>query len=230
VFEQLFEEVVAQCLAVGLVRGDKLSVDGTPSSAVVGHVQTPVSSGDLALVAELLRSCGSQDTGTVRSCTEISAGTNRTSCAFLYSRTCGSPRCGRHSSAVGACRAGVTVAIRQIGAIARIGSDGLRLPALPLREASDHVLCGSRLLTQPSACRLHAHEDTAVVINQVDPAHCGAHIVTVVIGPNGSSRNRNKLDALEKLMARRSIACCDKSTRCASLGGTGEINRSVWPL
>ena len=29
VFEQLFEEVVAQCLAVGLVRGDKLSVDGT---------------------------------------------------------------------------------------------------------------------------------------------------------------------------------------------------------
>ncbi len=28
-FEQLFEEVVAQCLAVGLVRGDKLSVDGT---------------------------------------------------------------------------------------------------------------------------------------------------------------------------------------------------------
>src|ERR1700747_1981606 len=29
VFEQLFEEVVAQCCAVGLVRGDKLSVDGT---------------------------------------------------------------------------------------------------------------------------------------------------------------------------------------------------------
>jgi transposase len=29
VFEQLFEEVVAQCLAVGLVRGDKLSVDRT---------------------------------------------------------------------------------------------------------------------------------------------------------------------------------------------------------
>ena len=29
VFEQLFEEVVAQCLSVGLVRGDKLSVDGT---------------------------------------------------------------------------------------------------------------------------------------------------------------------------------------------------------
>jgi transposase len=29
VFEQLFEEVVVQCLAVGLVRGDKLSVDGT---------------------------------------------------------------------------------------------------------------------------------------------------------------------------------------------------------
>jgi transposase len=29
VFEQLFEEVVARCLAVGLVRGDKLSVDGT---------------------------------------------------------------------------------------------------------------------------------------------------------------------------------------------------------
>src|SRR5580704_16286023 len=29
VFEQLFEEVVAQCLAVGLVRGDQLSVDGT---------------------------------------------------------------------------------------------------------------------------------------------------------------------------------------------------------
>jgi transposase len=29
VFKQLFEEVVAQCLAVGLVRGDKLSVDGT---------------------------------------------------------------------------------------------------------------------------------------------------------------------------------------------------------
>ena len=28
-FEQLFEEVVAQCLAVGLVRGDQLSVDGT---------------------------------------------------------------------------------------------------------------------------------------------------------------------------------------------------------
>ena len=28
-FEQLFEEVVAQCCAVGLVRGDKLSVDGT---------------------------------------------------------------------------------------------------------------------------------------------------------------------------------------------------------
>src|SRR5271155_374248 len=29
VFEQLFEEVVAQCLSVGLVRGDQLSVDGT---------------------------------------------------------------------------------------------------------------------------------------------------------------------------------------------------------
>jgi hypothetical protein len=29
VFEQMFEEVVAQRLAVGLVRGDKLSVDGT---------------------------------------------------------------------------------------------------------------------------------------------------------------------------------------------------------
>ena len=29
VFEQLFEEVVAQCLAVGLVRGDQLSVNGT---------------------------------------------------------------------------------------------------------------------------------------------------------------------------------------------------------
>src|ERR1700746_2662610 len=29
VFEQLFEEVVAQCLAVGLVRGDQLAVDGT---------------------------------------------------------------------------------------------------------------------------------------------------------------------------------------------------------
>src|SRR5712672_307688 len=29
VFEQLFEEVVAQCLSVGLVRGDELSVDGT---------------------------------------------------------------------------------------------------------------------------------------------------------------------------------------------------------
>jgi transposase len=29
VFEQLFEEVVARGLAVGLVRGDKLSVDGT---------------------------------------------------------------------------------------------------------------------------------------------------------------------------------------------------------
>ena len=29
VFEQLFEEIVARCLAAGLVRGDKLSVDGT---------------------------------------------------------------------------------------------------------------------------------------------------------------------------------------------------------
>jgi DNA-binding transcriptional regulator YhcF (GntR family) len=28
-FEQLFERIVAQCLEVGLVRGDKLSVDGT---------------------------------------------------------------------------------------------------------------------------------------------------------------------------------------------------------
>jgi transposase len=28
-FEQLFEQVVAQCMAVGLVRGDQLSVDGT---------------------------------------------------------------------------------------------------------------------------------------------------------------------------------------------------------
>jgi len=28
-FEQLFEQVVAQCMAVGLVHGDKLSVDGT---------------------------------------------------------------------------------------------------------------------------------------------------------------------------------------------------------
>jgi transposase len=28
-FEQLFEEVVAQCLVVGLVRGNQLSVDGT---------------------------------------------------------------------------------------------------------------------------------------------------------------------------------------------------------
>jgi transposase len=31
VFEQLFEEVVTQCIAVGLVRGDKLSVDGRPT-------------------------------------------------------------------------------------------------------------------------------------------------------------------------------------------------------
>jgi hypothetical protein len=30
-----------------------------------------------------------------------------------------------------------------------------------------NVLCGSRLLAQASACRLHAHNDTAVVINQV---------------------------------------------------------------
>src|SRR3979490_166239 len=102
-----------------------------------------------------------------------------------------------------ACRADVTVAIRQGGkalrtiewtpgspdsipgghvrrdlpvhqplqklaiAIARISSDGLRFPALPLGEASDHVLCGSRLLTQAGACRLHPHNDTAVVINQV---------------------------------------------------------------
>src|SRR5580692_9217966 len=29
VFEQLFEETVAQCLSVGLVRGEQLSVDGT---------------------------------------------------------------------------------------------------------------------------------------------------------------------------------------------------------
>jgi len=28
-FEQLFERIVAQCLEVGLVRGDRLSVDGT---------------------------------------------------------------------------------------------------------------------------------------------------------------------------------------------------------
>lgn len=28
-FEQIFERIVAQCLKVGLVRGDKLSVDGT---------------------------------------------------------------------------------------------------------------------------------------------------------------------------------------------------------
>jgi hypothetical protein len=28
-FEQMFERIVAQCLEVGLVRGDKLSVDGT---------------------------------------------------------------------------------------------------------------------------------------------------------------------------------------------------------
>jgi transposase len=28
-FEQLFERIVAQCLEAGLVRGDKLSVDGT---------------------------------------------------------------------------------------------------------------------------------------------------------------------------------------------------------
>src|SRR6202044_3122743 len=28
-FEQLFEQIVARCLTVGLVRGDKLSVDGT---------------------------------------------------------------------------------------------------------------------------------------------------------------------------------------------------------
>ncbi len=28
-FEQMFEEVVVRCMSVGLVRGDKLSVDGT---------------------------------------------------------------------------------------------------------------------------------------------------------------------------------------------------------
>src|ERR1700730_10673255 len=52
-------------------------------------------------------------------------------------------------------------------AIARIGSDGLRFPALPLGEASDHVPGGPRLLTQASACCLDAHDDAAVVVNQV---------------------------------------------------------------
>jgi hypothetical protein len=48
-------------------------------------------------------------------------------------------------------------------AIACIGSDGLPFPALPLGEASDHILCGPRLLTQASSCRLHACDDAAVV-------------------------------------------------------------------
>src|SRR5260370_2407372 len=52
-------------------------------------------------------------------------------------------------------------------AIACIGSDGLRFPFLPLCEACDHILRGSRFLAQASACRLHAHNDAAVVINQV---------------------------------------------------------------
>src|SRR6202023_611886 len=51
--------------------------------------------------------------------------------------------------------------------IACIGSDGLRFPALPLGEASDHVLCSSRLFAQAGACSLHAHNDAAVIINQV---------------------------------------------------------------
>jgi hypothetical protein len=44
-----------------------------PSSVVVVPVRSPVSSRDLGLVADLLRSCGWQDTGTVRSCTGITA-------------------------------------------------------------------------------------------------------------------------------------------------------------
>jgi hypothetical protein len=62
------------------------------------------------ILAELLRPCGWQDTETVRSCTGTSVGTDRTSYAFRYSRTCGS----LVASAVVllACKADVAVALR----------------------------------------------------------------------------------------------------------------------
>ncbi len=54
VFEQLFEEVVAQCLAVGLVRGDKLSVDGTFVEANASK-ESRISREQLAEVAQVNR-------------------------------------------------------------------------------------------------------------------------------------------------------------------------------
>jgi transposase len=54
VFEQLFEEVVDQCLAVGLVRGDKLSVDGTFVEANASK-ESRISREQLAEVAQVNR-------------------------------------------------------------------------------------------------------------------------------------------------------------------------------
>ena len=69
-----------------------------PLSVVVVHVRTRVSPRDLALAAELLRSCGWRGTELLPWCTAISADTDHISYAFRYRRTCGSPRCVRRSS------------------------------------------------------------------------------------------------------------------------------------
>jgi hypothetical protein len=52
-------------------------------------------------------------------------------------------------------------------AIRGIGRHGLGLPSLPLGEAGNHVLCCHRLLTHAGRGRLHPHDYTAAIVDQV---------------------------------------------------------------
>ncbi len=52
-------------------------------------------------------------------------------------------------------------------AVSGIGGHGLGLPSLPLGEASNHILCGHRLLAHAGRGRLYPYNYTAAVVDQV---------------------------------------------------------------
>src|SRR5882762_4234503 len=51
--------------------------------------------------------------------------------------------------------------------VGRVGRYRFWLSSLPLREASEHVLRGHRLLTHPGCRRLHSHDHATVIVHQV---------------------------------------------------------------
>ena len=51
--------------------------------------------------------------------------------------------------------------------VCRIGRHRFRLSSLPLSETGEHVLRGNGFLTHARRGRLHAHNDTAVIVDEV---------------------------------------------------------------